>query len=275
MIWLLEKNIFENIDNLKMAIYDNKDTCVVAQYGLLTLNFEKSIDETQKIFAYGSLGFGAAIKRQYGHLKNFHIYCNLQEFKCSYYYPLFNKYLLQQNALFIPYGQLIYKKDLLLKYFGNSDAVFIRPNSGFKDFTGKVIYAESWEKDIEELGFYNVYPETFCVVAEPQNILKEWRLIVQPNLFDSLSPSNQTILTGCQYKENNKLIDKAELPSNIKRFAIEVLKDVKFSPDPFWVLDIAETKDGLSVIEVNSMSCSGYYTCDLNKIAEAISLHIG
>ena len=40
----------------------------------------------------------------------------------------------------------------------------------------------------------------------------------------------------------------------------------KWVPDRAFVMDVAQTPDGFKIIEVNNISSSGFYACDLNKI---------
>jgi len=50
------------------------------------------------------------------------------------------------------------------------------------------------------------------------------------------------------------------------------MAQLSYEPDPVWVLDICQLKNGsLKIIEVNSFSCSGLYACDMNPIVENVS----
>ena len=45
----------------------------------------------------------------------------------------------------LPYGELKRKKDYLFKLFGDNDFIFVRPDSGFKTFTGDVVNYNNYE----------------------------------------------------------------------------------------------------------------------------------
>ncbi len=265
--WLLEKDIFDSPE-FKEALANQNTEAILATY----IPFGGGIKCKYVInptFAYGSMGFISEIqKNEYSFYDSVFTWCNFPQFECSYYYPRFGKYLLQQDYAFLPYGELLRRKDWILKNFAEDGCVFIRPDSGKKPFTGYLTDGRVYEKDIEFLGFYQVPPEEMCVVCRPQNILNEWRLVIN---------DKYKVLTGSLYKQNGVHKEGFGWSLDCIAFANEVLEHAfckEFKPDPFWVLDIGETKDGFSVIEVNSMSCSGLYECDKEVIIRAINEYI-
>lgn len=207
-------------------------------------------------------------------------------YRCTHYYPHFGRCLLNQDYCMLPYGELDRRKKDLFDRFGNNDCIFIRPDDGEKSFSGTVLAknAIEWKRSMELLGFYDdmVKPHTLCVVSEPRNIVREWRFVLAPHKdggFDTI--------TGSLYKENRKVklenVDgKWDLLSSIEpdTFAFAIANQMHegkaatnpWSPDPFYTMDICETKDGgYYLMEINSLGSSGMYECNRKTILERIT----
>lgn len=48
-----------------------------------------------------------------------------------------------------------------------------------------------------------------------------------------------------------------------------------WSPNEAYVMDIAETADGLRIIEVNNLNSAGFYKADMTQLVAAIEAHVG
>ena len=120
-------------------------------------------------FAYGSLQFAKKIKKVGPKVE---VWCNLEQFACNYYYPRLSKYLFNQDHAFLPYGELIDKEEWVFDTFGVDDCVFMRPSSGFKEFTGQVYEKRYW-KGMIELSNTQIQPEDLVIIAKPQSISSE------------------------------------------------------------------------------------------------------
>lgn len=253
--WFVETFGQENIELLYQSIKDNGSELITSE-NCIFRDMNEILSKEECVIFFGSLEFGAEVKRKAKWIPG--VYCDLPKFACSNYYPRLHSYLLNQNHLFLPYGELLLKKDFLFNTLGNSDCIFVRPNTGYKLFTGKVLYKETYEKDIDKMGFYDVQPEDMCVIAEPVNIYQEYRFFVV----------DKQVVTGSLYKENDETKYSKEVDSKYYDYASEVA-DV-YQPEVCFVLDIAITTDGeIKLLELNSFSCSGLYECDTNKIVEA------
>lgn len=258
--WFFEKDVFEEgIDEIINAVVDQGMKYKFADY--VPFGGGKYVDMFNAkdcVIFYGSLNLGNQLKREVPWIPG--VYCDLPKFECTYYYPRLNKFLLNRDCVMLPFGSLLQSKENLFKWVGNNNSVFIRPSSGYKTFTGKVCHYETFEKDVEFLAFYDVPPETVVVVAEPQNILTEWRVVV----VDS------KIVACSTYKHEGKKDAKEQYPMDVLEFAKNVVDC--WQPESAWVLDVCRTKDlELSLVEINSFSCSGLYACDKSAIVKAVS----
>jgi hypothetical protein len=264
--WILDERCFDdNLPELKDEItrqgcnYITGKTIPFGGYELHSSLFDLA-------FAYGSLQFCSKINRDLGknpNLLNTEVFCNLPQFACNYYYPRLSRYLFNQEHAFLPYGELIDKEEWVFKTFGIDDCVFMRPSSGFKEFTGQVYEKRYWKGTIE-VSNTQIQPEDLVVIAEPQLISAEYRIIIGPS-----GP-----ITSSLTHLSRKLYPKVTLEEEEQRlfsYVNKVLDKIDYWPDPFWVMDVvSDFEDNLSVLEVNSMSCSGFYKCDLSKIVKAI-----
>jgi hypothetical protein len=101
------------------------------------------------------------------------------------------------------------------------------------------------------------------VVAAPLEIGREWRLVV----------AGDRIVAGSQYSvEGSKCVEPG-CPAEVKDFAVSMLTEVPWRPDPIFMLDIAESDGRLWLVELNGFSCSWLYACDVGAVvAEASRL---
>jgi hypothetical protein len=261
--WLIEKNVFdEEVENMVQIIQDQRHECKFISY----VPFEGSdkflslFDEEDCVIFYGSLQMANEVKRKAKWIPG--LYCNLPAYECSFYYPYFGYRLLNEKYIMLPFGELNRRKDFLLDTLGVDHSLFIRPNSGFKLFTGQVVTRATWEKDLKLLGFYDVDPECLVVVATPFKLAREWRFVI----------ANGKVISGSQYRnKKNKLEKTSILPLSIWDFAQNTVNEVNYSPDKVWVLDICESNNELYVLEVGGFSTAGLYACDMKPIITEVS----
>ncbi len=281
MIWLLEKEFFDNLSELKREITEQGHQYINAVRVPFTdeIQFEGSFDwENDKldspVVAYGSLHFARSCKTLNKYRKNFaDVWCNLPQFKCSYYYPRLSKYLLNRECMFLPFGQLADASDYLFEKFGsaNGTKIFMRPDSGFKQFTGQVYDLKYWDGFLK-LSNIALQPEDLVVISSPKEIFKEYRVIIGPSNDNESQRPITLCQTHCLGKLDEKIVSGVFEAQEVREFVKKVLDDVCFEPDPFWVMDVCRDAFGqLKVLEVNSMACSGYYKCDMGKIVGAVS----
>ncbi|RDJ35035.1 MAG: DUF4343 domain-containing protein [Crenarchaeota archaeon] len=256
--WLLETDTFDkNIEEeIKEAVTSQGMEYKVIDYvpfdGLV---FDQYAPD-DCVIAHGSLGMTQQCLRKTQWVPG--AWCNLKHFKCHHYYPRLNKYLLNDEYIILPYGELMRQKRFIYRTLGYDDCVFMRPDSGFKNFTGKVVYRGDYAKDIEFFGFYDVEPEELVIVAEPRRIDEEWRLVIV----------DKKVVTGSLYKYRGVPQLESGCPDDVIEFATKVAET--WQPEKCWVLDVCRAIN-LRVVEINSFSSSGLYACDKFKVVEAVS----
>lgn len=260
--WLLEEDTFEeNLEPFMKAIKDLGMEYKITSY-VPFLNSDKTysslFDEKDCVVCYGSLQLAREVGRTCPWVPG--VYADLPKYECTYYYPRLNKYLLNTPYIMLPYGDLLNQKEFLFNSLGNNDCLFIRPSSGFKIFTGKVVEKEKYEKEIEFFGFYDVEPEKVVVVAEPKNIQAEWRLV----------SVNKKIVASSQYRLNGERNLSRGCPEEVLNLGEEIVS--VWEPESAWTIDICRLKSGeIKLLEIGSFSCAGLYDCDPYPIIESVS----
>jgi hypothetical protein len=60
----------------------------------------------------------------------------------------------------------------------------------------------------------------------------------------------------------HRLRDVALCPGEVRGFTEAMLAEVRWRPDPIFMVDICESEGRLWLVELNSFSCSWLYQCD-------------
>jgi len=161
----------------------------------------------------------------------------------------------------LPFAELKRRKESLFEQYGEDGCIFVRPSSGFKTFTGKVIEQNIFEKEYESLGLYDVAPHATVVVSTPKNVKQEWRLIIV----------DMRVIAGSLYNDRTTNLDYKGYPEDVAEYAKNVLK-TEYQPDRAWTLDICRTSDGeLHLLEIGGFSCAGMYSAEIQPIVREVS----
>jgi hypothetical protein len=99
------------------------------------------------------------------------------------------------------------------------------------------------------------------VVASPRPIGREWRLIVVED----------RIVASSQYAEGRARAITTGSPHEVRSFTAAMLADVRWRPDPIFMVDVCESGDQLWLVELNSFSSSWLYQCDLSTVVREAS----
>jgi hypothetical protein len=258
--WLLENDVFEdNLENIKAAILQNGMfyKCIDYRPFLYKYEFDDFYDLDDCVVFYGSLNLANQIKRNIGW--NPGVYCNLSKLECSHYYNYLGQFLLNKDYLMIPFGELARQKELLFKVFGVDETIFVRPSSGFKDFTGQLMTVSTYARDLERMALYDIDFDKMVVVSSPKVIGKEWRMIC----------IDGKVVTGSRYRDNGTESFSPEVPAEVYELANQIVQT--WQPESAFTLDIGEHAGYNALIELNSFSCAGWYGADLVKTIKAAS----
>jgi len=225
------------------------------------------------VIFHGSLQLGLRLQRSKEWIPG--VIMNLNDFCCHYYYSRWGKFMLNNDYGMFPIGELERMKKHLATD-AERQGLFIRPDSGFKQFTGVLIRnADDLVRFIEDNDPYKshspLFPEGLVLISTGKNILNEWRFVV----------CGRDIISGCQYMENGQNFEVVptadDIPFNEATIYLrQVLSEVLWHPtDELYVVDVAQceknNQKSLHVLEINSFSCADFYVCPLENIVREAS----
>jgi len=148
--------------------------------------------------------------------------------------------------------------------------VFVRPVLDSKTFNGEVKSKydfKDWQQSIKFMDEFMtdelvdipmLNKDTVIAVASAKKIYSEYRLFIV----------NRKIVTASQYQLGGELVTTADIDDRVIWFAHGMIQT--WMPASAFVMDIADTPDGLKVIEINNINSSGFYAADPQKIIMAI-----
>lgn len=139
------------------------------------------------------------------------------------------------------------------------EKMFVRPNDDFKAFGGQIMtmgeYLD-WYTLFKDANDMSISRDMLMVYATPKHIRREFRVHLVGGRVAGMS----------QYQPTAQAI----LPGDVAEFAEHVA--VYYSPTDAFVLDIADTADGLRVIEYNCINGAGFYLANVRAIVRALSV---
>ena len=258
--WLLEKDTFDdNQDALVAALKERDIDHKVVPYipfegasGRLPATFAPE----DAVVARGSIQFIKRVQRECPWTPG--SYATWRNFMCNRYYPHYYEFLLNQNVRMLPFGLLDRLKD---EIYRDSGCVFVRPNSGTKTFTGKLVPKSRFDEILGmERRCYEIEPEEIVVIAPAVGIEAEYRFIV----------AGDEVAAGCTYRLSGQSVDLPTWDPAAEDFLRTVLDSVKWRPDPVFTADVAKTAEGHRLIELNSFSSCGLYLCNPGSVVDAV-----
>jgi len=136
---------------------------------------------------------------------------------------------------------------------------FVKPSSDLKAFTAGILEPGKVLKNFIESNYHREnYAEETVIVHDALKIDAEYRFIC----------IDGKVITGSQYQKNGRLILSSEIPR-----IIQVTADVYanlYKPSEIYTMDLAETPNGIKIVEYNCWNCSGLYHMDSLKLFSTI-----
>ena len=185
-------------------------------------------------------------------------WCSAENLDCATYFAYFGRYLLNQHYVIMPGVEAIRQRDWLFSVFGRDGQVFARPTSCQKVFVGRCVDRDTFATALAPTRYD---PTTLVVIASPQLIDREWRVVVVDG----------RVVSGGQYAVQGERAITADWPPEVRQFAESMLAEVRWQPDPAFMLDVCESAGRLWLVELNSFSGSWLYRCELPAVVSAVS----
>lgn len=142
-----------------------------------------------------------------------------------------------------------------------ADKWFIRPVEDLKAFNGTVTEAEeiiNWMKS-KESGNFSFSQNTQIIISPVKKLYSESRFFIVGG----------KVVDGSYYRMANRL-QSNHIEQHETIAAAQELADM-WLPHECCVMDVADTDDGLKVIEFNTLNSSGFYAHDIKTIVTSIT----
>lgn len=255
--WLIDKYLVDTAYQDELLSQLEKEGFEVYQAEYIPFLKEKfHLPESFKnepVGIYGSFEFVREYTKRYDNILAFG---STDNFKCSVYLSYSDtEFFLNNTPFFTTFA--LFEKNIRgwLDLFEGD--LFIRPDSGFKTFTGLPINENNYKEELNSLKqLANPSPETIILVSAAASIKSEYRFIVCDN----------EIATYSSYKVGSEIVTDAEVPEDVIDYAQDFLSKATWLPDACFVMDIAKLTSSINkVIEYNAFSHSDFYESDYAK----------
>lgn len=182
-------------------------------------------------------------------------FSTFSNYTCSAYYPKMQELLFNKCYAFVPFKDLARRKWDIYSWLGEEALVFVRPDSGEKDFPAELVDL----KDIDQL-VENYDYDGLAVISTPKKFMGEWRFVV----------SREGICTYSLYKYQGIYTCVKAAPSGAIDLVNKVLEK-DYWPDEIFCVDVVQDMGhNFWVMELTSFSSAGLYACDPVEIANLI-----
>ncbi len=189
------------------------------------------------------------------------VFATVSNFACSSYFCHFGEFLLNRDYIMLPFAELSRRRDFLFDTLAVDDTVFVRPDSPLKLFTGQTARRETFDGDLELMGFYDFPRNALVVVSRPQEIVAEWRFVI----------ADGKVISGSEYTRDGVFAPQPRYELQAHELAVRVAS-AGYEPDPVWVMDICQTSDeAYHLLEIGGFSFADLYANDKRAVVEAVS----
>lgn len=240
--------LINNVINLENILLDPEETFIIrGGTSLLSvlnkIEYLKDVNEnlTEEQLQYSE---------QY--IKNLKdgLFYNEQSFDQNYYgqldLPLLN--VQSQN--------LAVKDHLHTKF---NEPMFIKPSRDQKAFNAGILEPGYSIKDFIFSQIHeNFYLEETAIIAPVKPIYAEYRFFVV----------DKEVITGSQYRNSHSLFVSETVPESIMVVAKEYAK--LYQPHDIFTMDLADTPEGIKIVEYNCWNASGLYKTNVPKIFNTV-----
>lgn len=138
--------------------------------------------------------------------------------------------------------------------------MFIKPSRDLKAFNGGIIKAgETVQSFIDKNYPQPFYKNEQVVLNNLQDIYYEYRFFV----------IDKEVITASLYKRGSTIIYDSMIPDYIMNKAKEYAK--LYQPADIFAMDLAETPQGVKIIEYNCWNASGLYHVDVQKLFHLVN----
>jgi hypothetical protein len=180
-------------------------------------------------------------------------WCDVAAFRCSTWYPRAARWLLNEDWRASSARDLVEAPPAW-------DAMFVRPDSPLKPFSGRVVRRAGLTLAALDFGFYFDDPALPVVVAPVRPVEREWRYVVVDG----------RVVAGSGYEADGRRPRPDDPGGAPWRFAAEVAEALE-PPQAVYVLDVGLAAGALRLVELNPFSDADLYACDPAAVVRAVA----
>ena len=255
--WIIETEIFSDGDArlVKAAKSQGDDVIHWKDDWLFSQKFPQL--SNSKVVFHGSLGNAAQICQSTSWRPG--AFCNTAAFYCSHWYPSARQWLLHKQWQLLPARDFVANPEPCFQAVGATDAIFVRPDSPLKPFSGRVLQRNQVSLKAIDHGFYYDDEALPILVAPIVEVGHEWRFVVV----------NRRVVAGSRYEADSRTEEHAIFEGTQWEYAQGVASEIE-PPDRVYVMDVCEADGELKLLELNPFSGADLYACDRHSIVQAI-----
>lgn len=242
------------LPTLEDSARDQDHSVITAKYDRMygEIHLSSPLVQNETTIVHGTIEFCRAFRKKYPFACP-GVYSNENTENFNKYAVYLRDYLLNDEYYILPWGEFCAR--------GITKPIFIRPNSGLKQFTGFVITPDNFNFEINSKNqIERVDSDLLCVISPVRHIKNEYRFVI----IDS------KVIAASHYSwEKDDL--ELDIPQECYNLA-EIIAALPWQADYAYICDIALVGDGPKVVELNSFSSSGLYNCDTKEIVKNITI---
>lgn len=258
LTWVLEPTVFPaRYGEFRNAIKEQGHRELIWQDAWWESRGYPDLSKERVIF-HGSLGNADRICRELNWSPG--SYCQTERFFCSNWYPLANRWLLNDRWHKTTVRELTENAQAVTCQLGEGQSVFIRPDSPLKPFSGRVLATHQITQRSLDFGFYYEDLDLPIIIAPVKSIRNEWRLVI----------ADRQIIAGSGYSAEGRHPIANPLPDAVFQYGADIAMELE-PPERVYIMDICETADGLRLLELNPFSGADLYACDPHQVVEQVS----
>ena len=178
-------------------------------------------------------------------------------YRVSNYSKYLKEEFLNDDYIILPLSKLSNQSDKIARVIGelSDDKFFIKPDSGFKHFTGDTVKYSEIGSFCRKLLAQGVSKNELCVISSAKDIESfEYRFWI----------IDGKIITSSVYSwDDLSIYGELHISEQLTHYVERIIKDIKI---PAYTIDICEDSAYFKVVEINNIYTSGTYNCDLEKL---------
>lgn len=252
MFWVLQDRFFDPhaFAELRHQLDAQAAPHAVVRVNARTLALDPPVDPAGPVFACGSSTLGRVAKSRGwwpGYVDD-----NLDYRLLARHY---GEHLLNADAVCVPLDEAPLP----------AGPVFVRPVGDLKQFAGSVMSAAdftAWRRSLLDEIARGAHPRLHAgepiVIARPKELQVEYRLRVVDG----------AIVSASTYRRGGAPFLSDQVDERVLAFGRE--RVAQWSPNRAFCLDVADTPDGLKVVEINAIGSSAFYAGDIGRYVAAI-----